>query len=146
MRFDGADEAQSAPGVLEAIAKAAAVVLCPSNPFISIGPILSVPGVREALRATAAPVLAVSPIVGGRAIKGPAARMMKTMGHRVSAAGIAELYQDFLDVLILDRVDAAQARGVEQLGIRAVVTNTVMTGLAQKKALARAVLRAAELL
>src|SRR6202040_339125 len=114
-------------GILENIASATAVILCPSNPFISIGPILAVPGIREALRKTRAPVAAVSPIVGGRALKGPAARMMKSLGMRVSALGVAELYQDLVDVFVLDNEDAAQAPKVEALGIRAVVTDTIMT-------------------
>jgi LPPG:FO 2-phospho-L-lactate transferase len=90
-------------------------------------------------------VAAVSPIVGGRALKGPAARMMKSLGMRVSALGVAELYKDFADVFVLDRVDAAQAAKVEELGMRPVVTDTIMTGIARKKALARVVVRALQL-
>jgi LPPG:FO 2-phospho-L-lactate transferase len=143
--FEGARPARPAPGLLRAIGEAAGVVVCPSNPIISIGPILAVPGIREALRKTRAPVAAVSPIVGGRALKGPAARMMKSLGMRVSALGVAELYQDFVDVFVLDNEDAAQAPKVEALGIRAVVTDTIMTGLARKKALARVVAKALRL-
>jgi LPPG:FO 2-phospho-L-lactate transferase len=142
LAFAGARRARPAPGVLDAIAQAGAVVFCPSNPFISIGPILAVPGIREAVRKTAAPVIAISPIVSGRALKGPAARMMKSMGYRSSAAAVAEMYRDLLDVFVLDRVDAKQSADVERLGIRAVVTNTVMSGVAKRKALACAVLRA----
>jgi LPPG:FO 2-phospho-L-lactate transferase len=141
VRFEGARQARAAAGVTEAIRKAAAVVVCPSNPFISVGPILAVRGIRAALRETTAPVVAISPIVGGRAIKGPAAHMMKSMGMQVSAAAVAELYQDFLDVFILDRVDQSQAPRVESLGMRAVVANTIMTGVAQKKVLAKVVLQ-----
>jgi LPPG:FO 2-phospho-L-lactate transferase len=137
--FEGAREARPAPGLLRAIRDAEAIVICPSNPIISIGPILAVPGIREELRKTQAPVAAVSPIVGGRALKGPAARMMKSLGMRVSALGVAELYSDFVDVFVLDRVDAAQAAKIEALGMRPVVTDTIMTGIARKKALARAV-------
>ncbi len=140
--FDGARRARPAPGVLEAIGRAGAIILCPSNPFISIGPILGVPGIRDALGATRAPVAAISPIVGGRALKGPADRMMKSMGHSASAAGVAKLYRDFADVFVLDHVDAGLAPAVEALGMRAVVTNTIMTCVPQRKALARAVLRA----
>ena len=140
--FEGARKSRPAPGVLDAIAGAKAVILCPSNPFISIGPILAVPGIRDALRRAAAPVVAISPIVAGRALKGPAARMMKSMGHAVSAAAVAGLYRDFLDVFVLDRADAKLAHEVEALGMRAIVTNTIMSGVPQRRALARAVLRA----
>ena len=143
LRFKGARLARPAPGVLAAIRRASAVLLCPSNPFISIGPILAVPGVRAALRETRAPVVAVSPIVGGRALKGPAAAMMKSLGVPLTPAGIAGLYRDFLNILVMDRVDAKHAAAVEAMGIAAVVTDTVMNGLARKKALARAALRAA---
>jgi LPPG:FO 2-phospho-L-lactate transferase len=142
VRLAGVEEARPAPGVLEAVAEARAVVVCPSNPIISIGPILAVPGIREALRNTRAPVAAISPIVGGRALKGPAARMMRSMGLRPSALQVAELYRDFLDVFVLDRLDESLAPRIEALGMRAVVTNTIMTGLAEKKALARVVVQA----
>jgi LPPG:FO 2-phospho-L-lactate transferase len=138
--FDGARRARPAPGLLPAITQAAGIIVCPSNPIISIGPILAVPGIREALRKSAAPVAAISPIVGGRALKGPAARMMKSLGMRVSALGVAELYRDFADVFILDRVDASQAAKVEALGMGVVVTDTIMTSMARKKALARVVI------
>jgi LPPG:FO 2-phospho-L-lactate transferase len=138
----GVEEAHPAPGVLEAINEACGVVVCPSNPIISIGPILAVPGIREALRNTRASVAAVTPIVGGRALKGPAARMMKSMGLRPSALQVAELYRDFLDVFVLDRVDQRLAPKIEALGMRVVVANTIMTGLAEKKALARVVVQA----
>jgi LPPG:FO 2-phospho-L-lactate transferase len=140
--FDGALQARPAPGVLDALADASVVVLCPSNPFLSIGPILAVGAIRDALRKTVAPVIAITPIVGGRALKGPAARMMKSMGYQTSAAAVAEMYRDFLDIFVLDRADARLAPQVEALGMRAVVTNTVMSGVAQRKALARAVLGA----
>jgi LPPG:FO 2-phospho-L-lactate transferase len=140
--FAGAKQARPAAGVLSAIRNAAGIIVCPSNPIISIGPILAVPGIRKALRKTSARVVAISPIVGGKALKGPAARMMKSLGIRVSALGVAELYRDFADVFVLDRADAGQAAGVEKLGMRAVVTDTIMTGIARKKALARAVVAA----
>ena len=110
-------------------------------PSESTAPILAVRGIREALRSTRAPVAAISPIVGGRALKGPAARMMKSMGHAVSAVGVAKLYRDFVDVFVLDEKDSRLAPAVEALGIRALVTNTIMSGMAQRKALAKAVLR-----
>jgi LPPG:FO 2-phospho-L-lactate transferase len=144
LEFQGARQARPAPGVLEAIGSARAIIVCPSNPFISIGPILAVPGVRDALRQARAPVAAISPIVGGRALKGPAASMMKSMGHGASAAAVAKLYRDLAGIFVLDTADRALAASVEALGMRAVVTNTIMTGTAQRKALARAVLRAVE--
>jgi LPPG:FO 2-phospho-L-lactate transferase len=139
VHFEGARRARPSAGLLRAIREAAAILICPSNPIISIGPILAVPGIRDALRKTAAPVAAISPIVGGRALKGPAARMMKSLGMRVSALGVAELYRDFADVFVLDQLDADQAPAVEKLGMRAIVTDTIMTNTARKKALARVV-------
>lgn len=136
--------ARPAPGVLAAIAGARAVILAPSNPIVSIGPILAVAGIREALRATAAPVVAVSPIVAGEALKGPAAAMLRALGHEASAVGVARLYADMLDALVLDEQDAALAPQVAALGIRPVVTPTVMRDPAAKEALARAALRAAD--
>jgi LPPG:FO 2-phospho-L-lactate transferase len=142
LRFDGAAAARPAPGVLEAIAQASAVIVAPSNPLVSIGPVLAVPGVRQALRDSHAPVAAVSPIVGGRALKGPADRMLASLGHASSAAGVARLYADFLDVLVIDREDAALAGAVESAGVRAVVTDTIMHDAASRRALAQATLNA----
>ena len=141
VRFAGVEHATPAPGVLNAIRDAAAIVLCPSNPFISIGPILAVPGVREALRRNRSRVVAISPIVGGRALKGPAAHMMKSMQLRVAAVEVAKLYSDFLGVFVLDQQDRKESAEVEGLGIRPVVTNTIMRGLRERKALARTVVR-----
>ncbi|HUG80320.1 MAG TPA: 2-phospho-L-lactate transferase [Bryobacterales bacterium] len=141
--FVGADQAAPAPGVLEAIAQADTVILAPSNPIISIGPILAVPGIRETLRETSAPVLAISPIIGGKAVKGPAAAMLTDLGHGASASAVANLYRDFVDVFILDETDRDLRLEVEQLGMRAVVCPTIMKGLPEKIALAGAVLEAA---
>ena len=141
LRFDGAEEARPAPGVLEAIAEAEAVILAPSNPLVSIGPILAVPGVRPALRDTEATVVAVSPIVGGRALKGPADRMLASQGHEASAVGVARLYADFLDVLVLDQEDAALAPAVASEGVLPVVTDTIMRDDASRRALAEATLQ-----
>ncbi len=143
LRFEGAGEARAAPGVLEALAEAETVIVAPSNPLVSIGPILAVPGVREALRDRTAPVVAVSPIVGGRALKGPADRMLASLGHEASAAGVARLYADFLDDLVLDREDATLAPEVESLGVRPVVADTVMRDDASRRALAQATMGAA---
>jgi LPPG:FO 2-phospho-L-lactate transferase len=141
MRFEGASEAAPVPGLLEAIEKAEAIILCPSNPFISIGPILAVPGIREALQRKREKVAAISPIVGGRALKGPAAKMMKSMKLRAAASEVARLYVDFTSVFVMDEVDRKQAAQVEALDMRPVVTNTIMRGLRERKALARVVLR-----
>jgi LPPG:FO 2-phospho-L-lactate transferase len=143
VRFDGVERARPAPGVLDAIAQAGAVIVAPSNPIVSIGPLLAVPGVREALRETRAPVVAISPIVGGQAIKGPADKMLASLGYEVSATGVAKMYADFLDVLVLDEQDAALAGAVESAGVRAVVTDTIMRDAASKRVLAEATLRAA---
>ncbi len=142
LRFEGVEEARPAPGVLEAIAEAEAVIVAPSNPLVSIGPILAVPGIRRALRETKAPVVAVSPIVGGRALKGPADRMLASLGHEPSAAGVARLYADFLHTLVLDREDAGLAPAVASLGVRPVVTDTIMRDAASRRALAETTLRA----
>ena len=141
MRFEGASEAKPAPGLLDAIHKADAVILCPSNPFISIGPILAVPGIRAALQRKRESVAAISPIVGGRAIKGPAARMMKSMLLGSCAAEVAKLYVDFCGVFVLDQIDRKQASQVAALDMRPVITNTIMRGLRERKALARVVAR-----
>jgi len=142
LRFEGAESARPAPGTLEAIAEAEAVIVAPSNPLVSIGPILAVPGIRQALVETRAGVAAVSPIVGGRALKGPADRMMTALGHEPSAVGVARLYADFIDALVLDREDAALAPGVESLGVRAIVTDTVMRDATVRASLARTTLEA----
>lgn len=142
--YDGVEKAVPAPGVLEAIKRAKILVIAPSNPVASIGPILAVPGVRKALVEAAAPCVAVSPIVGGRPVKGPADKFMAALGVEVSARGVAQLYKDFLDVLVIDGQDRAQVAAVEAMGIHAVVEQTLMTSLARKTVLARAVLDAAK--
>jgi LPPG:FO 2-phospho-L-lactate transferase len=144
VRFDGADAATPAPDVLDAIASAAVVVVAPSNPVVSIGPILAVPGVRDALVRTDARIAAVSPIIGGKTIKGPADRMMASLGMTATAAGVAQAYADFLDVLVIDEEDRALAPDVEDAGVRATVTQTIMRGDAEKRALAEAVLAAVQ--
>jgi LPPG:FO 2-phospho-L-lactate transferase len=141
--LDGVELAGPAPGVLEAIRAADAVIVCPSNPLVSIGTILAVPGVRGALRERSGGRVAISPIVGGGTIKGPADRMMRGLGMEVSAVGVAEAYRDFLDVLVLDEQDRDLAPRVEALGIRAVVTDTIMRDLDTKVALAETTVAAA---
>ena len=142
VRFRGAEKSKPAAGVLNAIAQADAVVVCPSNPIISIGPILAVPGIRQALERRKGPTVAISPIVGGRALKGPAAGMMRGLKMSVSALGVAQFYKGIVNVFVLDKVDETQAARIESLGMRAIVTDTIMTGLAKKKSLARAVMKA----
>ena len=138
VRFAGVSRARPAPGVLDALSEASAVIVCPSNPVISIGPILAVPGVRDAVRA-AARCVAVTPIVAGAALKGPAAAMLRQQGVAVSAAGVAGLYRDFCSVMVVDRRDATVAADVSALGIRPVVAETVMATLGDAEALARVV-------
>lgn len=144
VRFDGIDTAQPAPGVLEAIANADLVAIAPSNPVVSIGPLLAVRGVREVLRDTRATVVGVSPIIGGKTIKGPADRMMASLGMTPTATGVAEAYCDVLDVLVIDEEDRALAPAVEAAGVRAVVAQTIMRGPNEKRALAEVVLRAGQ--
>ena len=148
--FDGAERARPAPGVLEAIADADAVIITPSNPLVSIGPILAVPGLRDALRDTHAKVVAVSPIVGGATIKGPAAQMLRDQGLEASATAVARLYVDFLDAIVIDNVDAALAPEIEAMavpagrqGLAVAITDTIMDSVEKKAALARTALRAA---
>lgn len=139
LTFDGVEGARPAPGVIEAIRNAGTVIVCPSNPLISIGPILAVPGVREALRATRARVAAISPIVGGRALKGPADRMMRGLRLAPSARTVAEMYRDFVDVFVIDQADAADREAVERLGLAVLVTDTVMSSRRREIALAEVV-------
>ncbi len=146
VRFDGAASARPTPEVLAALAAAEVVVICPSNPVVSIDPILAVPGIVDALaaaRARGVPVVAVSPIVGGRALRGPADRMLVSLGEESSVVGVARRYAGLVDILVVDEVDAVLVPAVEAAGPRAVVAATVMTDDASRATLARAVLRAA---
>ena len=118
--------ARPGPGVLEAIADADAVLVCPSNPVVSIGPILAVPGVRAALRSNGAPVVGISPIIGGAPVKGPADRLLRGIGVEVSARGVARHYLGVLDGIVIDRRDAAQRSDIEALGLACEVTETLM--------------------
>lgn len=142
--FQGAEQAQPAPGVVKAIQTAEVVLLAPSNPVTSIGPILAVPGIREALQETPAPVGAVSPLVGGATVSGPAGTLMAVQGMPVSLEGVGRAYADFLDVLVADQQDAAQAAAVARLRIRVHLTSTVMKAARDKAELARAALAATQ--
>jgi LPPG:FO 2-phospho-L-lactate transferase len=137
-----ASSARPAPGVLEAIAASDAVIIAPSNPILSIGPILAVPGIRKSLQETAARVAAVSPIIGGRALKGPTDRNLVSLGLEPSAAAVADLYRDFLDVFVLDQQDSALRQRVEQMGMAAVTAQTVMSSREARRSLAETVLEA----
>jgi LPPG:FO 2-phospho-L-lactate transferase len=141
--FDGIDAARPAPGVLEAITAADVIVFCPSNPIVSVGPILAVPGMADALRASTATRIGVSPIVGGKALKGPADKMLVSLGHEPSAVGIARMYAALLDILVIDEVDADLAPHVQEIGIRPVVAQTVMGDRDDRVRLAREVIAAA---
>jgi LPPG:FO 2-phospho-L-lactate transferase len=143
VRFAGAERATPAPGVIDAISAAAAVLIAPSNPITSIGPILAVPGVSDALRSTSAVVVAVSPIIGNAAVSGPAGELMQCAGLPVSAAGVAQAYADFLDVLIIDERDAGRTAEVERAGVSARVAATIMYSDREKLTLARDALAAA---
>ena len=136
--FDGADDSAPAPGVLGAIAGADAIVLCPSNPVVSIGPILAVPGVRAALRHV--PVVGVSPIVGGTVVRGMADRLLAADGSAVTALAVAERYADFLDAWLVDRADGDLVEDIEALGIRCAATDTIMADAGVAAAVAQAAL------
>lgn len=137
--YSDIEAARLPEAIAAAVRQADQIVICPSNPFISVGPILAVPGMREALKSSAAPVTAVSPIVGGRALKGPAAKMMSELGFAVSAASVAALYEGVIDRFILDRLDASFAPSLEKLGMEAVAVDTIMETLSDKVRLARQV-------
>jgi len=136
IEFDGADRAVPAPGVLDAIAAAQRVVVAPSNPLLSIDPVLAVPGVRDAVARRRHDVTAISPIVGGAALKGPAGRLLTELGHDASALGVARHYQPLVGTMVIDVVDAGLAGQIEALGMRCVVTDTVMRDAASAAALA----------
>jgi LPPG:FO 2-phospho-L-lactate transferase len=138
IRFVGAEFAKPAPGVLEALREADRILICPSNPLISIGPILAVPQVRDELRAHKQKVLAVCPIVAGKSLKGPSDKMLSQLGHKATALGVAKLYADFTGTFIIDPADKSQAPAIAALGMKVAILPTVMKTRAQKRKLARA--------
>jgi|SRR6202050_1941913 len=140
IRFEGADSARPAAGVIDAIEKADAIVVCPSNPLISIGPILAVRGIRDALVKRRSRVIAVCPIVGGASLKGPSDKMMSELGLEVSATGVARLYRDVASTLVIDEVDAAQRSAIEGIGLRVQISQTIMRTAGDKERLAEFVL------
>jgi LPPG:FO 2-phospho-L-lactate transferase len=140
----GAQRARALPAALHALRTAAATILAPSNPFVSLGPILALAGVRETLAHSRRRVAAISPIVGGRTIKGPADRMLRGLGMAVSPVSIAQLYRDIVGIFVLDKIDRRYAGRIEQLGMRTLVTDTIMTTPSRAARLAEVVLRALE--
>jgi LPPG:FO 2-phospho-L-lactate transferase len=143
IRFEGAESAKPAPGVLEAIRGADCIIICPSNPLISIGPILAVPGIRDALRARKNDVIAVCPIVGGKSLKGPSDKMLEQLGYGSTASSVAKLYADFTGIFVIDPQDKSQQGAIRDLGMDVAVLPTVMKTGAQKRKLARAILKLA---
>ena len=135
--FPGSDNAKPASGVISSIENAEMVLVCPSNPIVSIGTILGIKGVREALKRTSARKVAISPIIAGAPVKGPADKLLKGLGFEVSAYGVAELYSDFLDVLIIDVLDSSLKQRIEKLGLEVKVTNTIMKSMDDKVELAK---------
>jgi LPPG:FO 2-phospho-L-lactate transferase len=141
VRYEGAERSRVAPGVIEAIHAADVVIVCPSNPVSSVGPILAVPGVLGALVETPAHVVAVSPIVGGAAVSGPAAKMMRAKGLEVSVVGVARAYEGVLDAIVVDTRDGAFTEDLRATGTSVVVTDIVMADREREVALARDVLK-----
>lgn len=139
IRFDGIETAAPAPGALDAIARADLIVFCPSNPYLSLDPILKLRGMREALRNTRAKIVAVSPIVGGEAIKGPAAKIMRELGVEPTPVAVARHYADLLDTFVLDAQDAAHEPDIAALGMKTLVTDTIMRSVEDRVRLARKV-------
>jgi LPPG:FO 2-phospho-L-lactate transferase len=146
IRFAGAEAARPGPGVLQSLQAADVIVVAPSNPIVSIGPVLAVPGVRETVAARRSQVVAVSPIIAGAALKGPADRLMTELGHEASVVGVARLYASLASVLVVDEADRELAPAVEAEGMRCVVAPTIMSGPAESAALARVVLEAIDAL
>jgi LPPG:FO 2-phospho-L-lactate transferase len=144
VRFAGASQAKPAPGVIEVIASADAVLIAPSNPVTSIGPILAVPGIREALRDTSAPIVAVSPIVGSSAVSGPAGALMAAQGLPVSIAGIVTVYRDFLDILLADDSDSEAAQALNSDSLQIHCANIIMRTADDRAKLARTILELAK--
>jgi LPPG:FO 2-phospho-L-lactate transferase len=145
IQFAGAEFATMSPGLLDALDDPAleAVIICPSNPYLSIAPILAVPQVRAALAQRRVPAVAVSPIVGGRALKGPAAKIMRELGYEPSALTVAQFYRGLIDALVLDRSDRSLCRSIEALGVRTMLTDTVMRDHRMQSSLARSVIETA---
>ena len=132
VRIAGIDEAAPAPGVLDAIAAADLVLIAPSNPIVSVAPVLDTPGIRDALRRSDAMKVAISPIIGGKALKGPADKMLATLGHESSATGVARIYADLVDGFVFDTVDSGERDAIEALGLRAIALQSIMGDAADR--------------
>jgi LPPG:FO 2-phospho-L-lactate transferase len=145
VRFEGIEQAQPAAPIAEALSAANAIIFCPSNPVVSIGPILAVPGMRDLLRHAKVPRVAVSPIIGGQALRGPADRMLAGLGDDVSALGVARLYSDVLDGMVIDNTDAALAERIrDELRLGVYVTDTIMRSIADRRRLAQETMQFAQ--
>jgi LPPG:FO 2-phospho-L-lactate transferase len=142
VRFEGAERARPGPGVLGALEAAESIVVCPSNPVVSIGPLLAVPGIEEQLEKARDRIVGVSPIIAGAALKGPADRLLREMGFESSVVGVARWYASWMGTLVIDEADADLARAVEAEGVRCVVAPTVMSSVDRAAALSRTVLDA----
>ena len=140
LKFDSPSECSPSPGFVTALDQSDLLVFCPSNPFLSVDPILAVPGVRKKIENFRGSRISVSPIVGGEAIKGPAGKILRELGHEVSCVGVAKRYVGLCDVFIIDSVDVDLASSIEKLGMRVVVTNTIMNNDQQKRTLAQEIL------
>ena len=140
VRFQGADEARATPEVMRAFDESGAIVFCPSNPIVSIGPILAISDIHERLRGASAPRVGVSPIIGGAALRGPAAEMLRSLGHEVSALGVARILKDVLDGFVVDTEDEALVSSIEETGLRSIALPSIMSDLDSKKKLAQGVL------
>ena len=143
VRFEGAEDSMPAPGVLDAIESADLIVIAPSNPLVSIAPVLAVPGIRDALVRRRKNVIAVSPIIAGAALKGPADRMLAELGHDASVLGVAALYNEFVSTLVIDTADNSLKSAVESFGLNCIVTETIMSKPGVSESLARTVLSGA---
>ncbi|MCS6785101.1 MAG: 2-phospho-L-lactate transferase CofD family protein, partial [Candidatus Caldarchaeum sp.] len=137
VKYEGVEKAKPTEQVVQSIKDAKYLLICPSNPVVSVGPILALQGVRDLIRRFDGPVLAVSPIVGGRALRGPAAEMMEALGYEASPVGIASFYRDFLDFLVVDEADRKHVEEVKALGVKPFVTQTVMNSLEDRISLAQ---------
>jgi len=140
IEFEGSAAAVASASALSAIERAGVLVICPSNPIVSVGPILAVPGFHQAVRRCSAPRIAISPIVGGKALKGPADKMLTSLGHESSALGVARLYEGLIDAIVIDHRDRELTGSIEELGMGVLVTNSIMSSFEDRKRLAEDVL------
>jgi LPPG:FO 2-phospho-L-lactate transferase len=138
--FQGANNAKPAPGIIEALTQADRIIICPSNPILSIGPVLAIPGIRQAIVKRKVETVVISPIIAGKTLKGPADKVLASMGYEASVRGVAEYYRGLVDRIVIDRADSAQKLGLEELGFEVTVADTVMKCLEDSVDLAQVVL------